>query len=122
VIAGGLSILLSSIPHALLGWPPAAARLQDAGVDADAIAGIAVGWYFGSVAMIALGAAALVSAPQVSTARWAWRVPLAIGLVYGSFGIAALALRSLRPQFVLFVASGALLVAGSLVGRRSADR
>jgi hypothetical protein len=119
VILGGLSILLSSIPHALLGWPPIAQELRAAGVDADSIAGLAVGWYFGSAAMVALGVAALTCAPHVSAARWAWRAPLAIGLVYGAFGVAAIALRSPLPQFLLFVASGALLVIGSLLGRRS---
>jgi hypothetical protein len=89
-------------------------------VDADLIAGLAVGWYFGSAAMVALGAAAIVSAPHVSTARWAWRVPLAIGLVYGGFGVAAIAFRAPRPQFFLFVISGALLVVGAAMGRRTA--
>jgi hypothetical protein len=122
VLVGGVSILLSSIPHALLAWPPAVERLQAAGVEADVIAGLAVGWYFGSVAMVALGGAALACAPHVATARFAWRVPLWIGLVYGAFGAAAVAGRGARPQFFLFVASGALLVAGALIGRRAAER
>ncbi len=88
-IVGGVLLVVSAVPHALLGWPPAAEQLMAAGVEAELIGGLAIGWYFGSAAMLGLGGAVLLSAPYVSTHHWVWRVPCCIGAVYLSFGVAS---------------------------------
>ncbi len=120
-IVGGVLLVLSAVPHALLGWPPAAEQLLAAGVEAELIGGLALGWYFGSAAMLALGGAVLLSAPYVSAHHLVWRVPCCIGAVYLSFGVGALLSRSLDPHFLLWVVIGALLVIGSLWARPAAS-
>lgn len=122
VSVGGVLILVSALPHALLGWPAIHERLDALSAGRDLIDGIAVAWHFGSAAMLALGAAVLVAVPELSSSRWAWRLPLYVGLVYLAFGVGAFSYRSMHPRFLVFVGIGALLVLGSLGARKEVPK
>jgi len=119
VLGGTLSILLA-FPHALLGWPSIANTLLSAGVDSDAIAGISVGWYFGSLSMLASGAVVLVASTSTAAHRWAFFAVLLIGLSYVAFGLATILYRGAKPQFFAFVATGAIIAIGAISSRRGA--
>jgi hypothetical protein len=113
-------VLLAAVPHALLGWPAIAAELRSAGVDPELVAGLAVGWWFGSAAMAALGIVVLVAAPEVARSAWAFRAVLAVGTCYLVFGLAALAYRFPHLHFLGFVALGAWILAAAVRTRRRA--
>jgi len=109
-IVGGF-LLLSSLAHALLGWPPIRAELEQAGVDGNLIGAIAVGWYFGSVAMAAFGVIVLLSWREMGHQTGMGRAAAAtVSVTYLVFGVLALLLRSLNPHFIIaFVLPGLLL-------------
>lgn len=92
---GGILMLASSVPHALLGWPASADKLLASGVDPDLVAGLAVGWYFGSAAMLAMGGVVL---------------------------LAAISYRSFNPPLFSFAVIGALLLLSSVMARGAPDQ
>lgn len=118
IAVGGVLSIVLAFPHALLGWPAIAGELVRSGVDPDRVAGIAVGWHFGSVAMTALGLVLLAAARSVPTSAWAFRATLAVGAAYVAFGVGAVLYRSPRPQFLAFVVLGALILGGALRARK----
>lgn len=110
----GVLLLLSALAHALAGWPPIARDLLASGVPTELIAGLRVGWYFGSAAMLAFAAIALHGAYAV------WReqpAPLSalrlIGLTYLGFGLAAFVYRDFNSHFLTFMVLGVLLLAAA---------
>jgi hypothetical protein len=115
-LGGALGVLLA-LPHAFLGWPPIADTLLAAGIDPDLVAGISVGWYFGSLSMVASGAVVLVASTSIATHRWAFAAVLLVGLSYVVFGLAALLYRGAKPQFAVFLAVGAVMAIGAIAGR-----
>ena len=119
ILGGTLSVLLAG-PHAFLGWPSIAEGLVAARVDPDLVAGISVGWYFGSLSMVALGSVVLLVAHAARTDLWAFRAALVVGLAYVAFGVAALLYRSPRPQFGAFLVTGILIAGGAVRARRAA--
>ena len=116
---GGILMVLSAIPHALLGWPPFASELRSAGLSPDLIAGLATGWYFGSAAMVALGLAVLVSARHLSSSRPAYLATLSVGVVYLAFGAAASVARFPKPQPLMFLALGLLITFAAISAQRA---
>jgi hypothetical protein len=68
-VAAGVLLLLSSAAHALLGWPQFGAALADAGLDGQTVGALAVGWYFGSVSMLAFGVIVLAAAVDAARGR-----------------------------------------------------
>jgi len=90
-----------------MGWPQAAAMLQPFALPEDLLAGLAVGWYFGSACMLCFAGI---------TAQATWRVRRGmstpalwpLGLLYLAFGTAAFVLRNMDPHFLLFILTGAL--------------
>jgi hypothetical protein len=103
----GAFMVLSAVAHAVAGWPPMRLRLERLGADADLVAGLAAGWYFGSVAMAAFGVIVLLAGWRLrrgdESGLAAVRVIAASYVLFG--GIALLAL-GLNPFFLLFVATG----------------
>lgn len=109
VLAGAL-LLASAIAHAFLGWPPFAEALSAAGVDGGLAGGLAVGWYYGSAAMLAFGMIVLLAALAVLRGRMVSLVPVrVIAVVYVAFGVSAFVARDMNPHFLLFVATGVLV-------------
>lgn len=107
---------LSALPHSLAGWPALATQLQEAGVAADLVTGLSIGWHFGGAAMLVCGAL-VVHAFLPRTAPGA-PAPLAVGLAYLAFGAWALAVTGGDPFFAVFLVPGTLAVAAGWVDRR----
>ena len=104
-VLGGVLLLASGLAHAFLGWPPLGAALAEAGVGEELAGALAVGWLFGSMAMIVFGLVVLrIALRDVDpcTVRF-------IALGYLVFGVAAWLARDLNPHFLLFVGIGVLL-------------
>ena len=104
-IAGGALLVVSALAHAFLGWPALHAALAEAGAGDDLAGALAVGWYFGSMAMMVFGLIVLriaIRDADTCTVRF-----IAVG--YLVFGLAAWLSRDLNPHFLLFVAIGVLL-------------
>ena len=115
VILGLLAALLliaSAFAHAFLGWPPFQSILEQAGVDADAIAALEVGWYFGSLAMLAFGAIVFLAAARAIRGERAATGSLwIIGGAYTAYGAVAYVASDFNPHFLLFVVTGLLVAA-----------
>jgi hypothetical protein len=110
----GLLLVLSSVAHAGLGWPAMRGELSKVSASPDLMASMAIGWYFGSVAMAAFGAIALTAGlgRRGSGGRVFW-ASLVVGLAYGGFGLATYAIYR-ESHFLGFVAIGPLAVVGSV--------
>lgn len=104
-IAGGVILVLSAVAHAFLGWPAMAAALAEVGAGADLVGALAVGWYFGSTAMLVFGLIVLRIALRAGE-RCAVRF---IAFGYLVFGVAAFLVRDLNPHFLLFIGTGLVL-------------
>ena len=104
-IAGGVLLLLSGLAHAFLGWPAMSAALGDVAAGEELAGALAVGWLFGSMAMLVFGLIVLriaIREVDACTVRF-------IALGYLVFGVAAWLARDLNPHFLLFIGIGALL-------------
>ncbi len=112
-LLGSLAALLlaaSAFAHALLGWPPFQSILDQAGVDADVTAALKVGWYFGSLAMLAFGAIVFLAAVRAIRGERAATGSLwIIGWAYTVYGLVAYVARDFNPHFLLFVVTGLLV-------------
>jgi len=109
-IAAGALLALSSLAHAFLGWPALRPALQAAQVDERLIGALAVGWYFGSVAMLVFGVIVLQAALRAARGHQVETAPVrAIAVAYVLFGLTAFVCRGLNPHFLFFVACGALV-------------
>ncbi len=109
-IAGGTLLVLSALAHAYFGWPAMAEALDDAAAGEDLVAALAVGWYFGSMAMLVFGLIVLriaIRDADTCSARF-----IAVG--YLVFGVAAWLARDLNPHFLVFVTIGVLLAVFAL--------
>ena len=117
LLAGGLMVL-SSIAHSVLGWPAQRSELRNAGAQEDLIGGLAVGWHFGSAAMLTFGAIVLVGGLKLRKGDLSGVVPVQIiAACYVLFGLAALFYQKLNPHFV---GSLSCLLAGlPVLGRRT---
>ncbi len=114
-ILGFLAALLlvaSAFAHALVGWPPFQSVLQEAGVDADVTAALEVGWYFGSLAMLAFGGIVFLAAARaIRGERVANSSLWIIGSAYTLYGAVVYVARDFNPHFLLFVVTGLLVAA-----------
>ncbi len=104
-ILSGALLILSALAHALLGWPAMSAALVEVGAGEDLSGALAVGWYFGSMAMLVFGLIVL----GITIRRRDPRAVRFIALGYLAFGLTAWLARDLSPHFLLFIATGMLL-------------
>jgi hypothetical protein len=109
LLATGVLLVASALAHAFLGWPPIRQALGEGGVDPELVLGLAVGWLYGSAAMLTFGVLTLMSwrAVRHGTINAA-RVMWPIAGMYLLFGAAAYLNTSFEPQFLGFIAIGAL--------------
>jgi len=113
-IVAGLVLIASSAAHSLLGWPQLRARLVATNAPADLITGLAVGWHFSGVSMLAFGVLVLWTFTGRGPERLVSLVPArVIALVYVAFGVAALAVSGMDPFFLIFVVPGLMLLAAA---------
>jgi hypothetical protein len=117
-LIGSTIMLLSSIPHSLLGWPAQRAVLVQARVPADTIRGLSIGWYFGGLAIAVFGLIAAVSFLQVLRGHAPhMRATTIIALAYTGFGIWAWFVTR-EPFSLVFIVPGMLVLTGSTGHRR----
>jgi hypothetical protein len=116
-LAGAVLMLVSCIPHSLLGWPAQRHVLERSAVPADTILGLAVGWYFGGLAIAVFGLIAALSFIQVLRGHAPhMRATSIIGLAYMGFGVWAWFVT--RQSFALvFIVPGLLVLTGSMAQR-----
>jgi hypothetical protein len=117
-VVGAMMLIASSAAHSLLGWPSLRGRLTAASVPADLLAGLAMGWHFGGVAMLALGVIALWAAAE-RRSRAANFALAVIGAAYLAFGMGAAATLGWDPFQLIFLIPGALLAAAAALRPRA---
>lgn len=116
---GAVLLVASAAAHAFLGWPPFAADLREGGIEPDHITGLAIGWYFGSVAMVGFGLITAHAARELYCGRETGVPALgAIGLGYVAYGAVAFAATMHNPHFLGFIAIGLILLAAARPPRR----
>jgi hypothetical protein len=107
--AAALMLILSAGAHSLLGGPRVEAELRAAGVTPELLLRMRVGWQFGGLAMLALGAMLLVLFVRRLRGE---RVPVFPAVItaaaYLLFGGWALWISG-NPFFFIFIVPGALL-------------
>lgn len=103
-------LVASAAAHAFLGWPQFKAFFESAGLNAGIIAALSIGWYFGSVSMLAFGVIVLQQAIRRLRGQPIQPGPLwTISAVYLLFGTAAYVARDFKPHFLIFVGTGVLV-------------
>ena len=109
VLSAGALMVLSSAAHAFLGWPPLRGDLKSAGVAESLMGALAVGWYFGSVAMLAFGAITLRSGLLLRRGDRSGVTPVRIiAACYVVFGVITFVSRNFNPHFLVFIVTGLL--------------
>lgn len=109
-LVAGCALLLSAIPHAFMGWPSFEPVLAAASVDVEAVAGLRIGWIYGSFSMAGLGIIVVLAA-------WSsWRHatppgsgPVVVAIATLAFGLWAYLGHGMHPHFLLFIAQGLLV-------------
>lgn len=116
-LVGSVVMLLSSIPHSLMGWPAQRQILLQSRVPAEAITGLSIGWYFGGAAIAVFGLIALVSFLQVLRGHAPhMRATRIIGVAYTAFGLWAWFITG-EPFALVFIGPGLLVLTGALAQR-----
>ena len=104
-VAAGALLIFSAFAHGVIGWPAMAEALDDEAVAYELVGALAVGWLFGTMAMVVFGLIVL----QIAL-RDGDPCPVRfVALGYLVFGLAAWLARDLEPHFLIFVATGVLL-------------
>ena len=110
-IIGGAVIAVSSALHGLLGWPAMAGELARIQASPDLVGGLRVGWYFGSVAMLAFGLVAIVTFAARMRGQPASLAPVVIvAVAYLAFGLWALVASDMNPFFLIFIVPALMLL------------
>lgn len=108
-LVGSVMLLLSSVAHSVLGWPELRAPLEALRAPEDLIAGLAIGWYFGGLAMLVFGLIAVdVFRRALRGEAVSLTAPLLIAVAYLAFGGWAIATTG-DPFFMVFIVPGVLL-------------
>ncbi len=109
-VSAGVVLLLGGLAHGFFGWPPLRSALVAAGVDPQVVGALAVGWYFGSAAMLAFGVVLLQSAWRVHRGNQTAADPArTVAITYVVFGAVAFVARDFNPHFLFFVLTGLLV-------------
>jgi hypothetical protein len=110
-LVAGAFMVASALTHGLGGWPGLRAGLVRAGVEPTLVQSLCVGWWFGSAAMAALGAIVIVQALNALSGRPVSRAAAAVvATTYVVFGIWAFVYRDMNPFFLMFIATGLLVL------------
>ena len=113
-IIAGVILVASSAAHSLLGWPRLRGELAAFGAPVDLVTGLAIGWHFAGVAMLAFGCIVLWLFVDLLRGRSVDLGPaLLIALVYVGYGIWALVVSGVDPFFLIFIVPGLMLLAAS---------
>lgn len=113
-LIGSVLMLVSCIPHSLLGWPSQRQVLERSNVPADTILGLSLGWHFGGLAIAVFGLIASISFVQVLRGHAPhMRATTIIGAAYAAFGVWGWWLTR-EPFALVFIVPGLLVLVGSL--------
>jgi hypothetical protein len=113
-LIAGVILVLSSFAHSLLGWPQVRFRLDQAQAPADLITGLAIGWHFAGVAMLAFGVIVILLFTSLMKGRTVAILPaLLIAVCYLAFGVWALVASNMDPFFLIFIIPGSMLLFAS---------
>jgi hypothetical protein len=111
----GILIIASAFAHALAGWPRIYPALVASSLPADLIGGLATGWYFGSVSMLAFGLITFLTGVSSLRSGTVSAIPLKlISLTFAAFGIFAFISQGYAPHFLIFIIMGLLVGISSL--------
>jgi hypothetical protein len=114
VLTASVILIASSGAHSMLGWPSVRAKLVAANAPADLIPGLAMGWHFAGVSMLAFGILTLWML-RVS-GRTTIRLPLLVtAAAYLLFGLGCVVSIGWDPFLLTFLVPGALLGAGAFL-------
>ena len=114
-LIGGAILILSAFAHAILGWKAMSEQLAHTNAPPDLVRGLQVGWVFGGVVMLVLGALCVATflkrfrGQTVSTFA-----PVLISIAYLAFGAWAMVTTGGDPFFMIFIVPAVLLVIASL--------
>jgi hypothetical protein len=114
----GVMFLASSAAHSLLGWKAMSGELAKTTAPPDLVRGLAIGWHFAGIAMLAFGCIVLLTFNDLLRGRTvSLRPAVIIAVAYLAFGTYALA--TTREPFFLFtfLLPGLLLLVAA-AGRR----
>ena len=104
----GLLMLASAAAHSVLGWRGMSQALASIQAPSDLTSGLATGWRWGSVAMVAFGLIVLLGAVRLRRGDTSLNTPvLIIAAFYFMFGVGAIVALG-EAFFLLFVAKGLL--------------
>jgi len=119
-LLAGIIMVLSSAAHSFLGWKQFQSALEGLQAPPDLIFGLAIGWYFGGIAIFTFGCIAIAVCASFLRGRAVSLLPTAlIAIAYTVFGIGALAV-SRNPFFFIFIVPGLMLAFASLPARAAA--
>ena len=122
-LLSGLLIVGAAFAHALAGWPQLQAALRSAGAPEDLVRGLAIGWYWGSTSMFAMGLIAILTGRSGLRSGRASRTSIGVvSLAFALFGVMAFLGAGLAPHFLLFVFLGLMLGIAALPLRSEDDR
>ena len=114
-IVAGAILILSSAAHSLLGWKQLRKDLTNVQAPSDLVLGVAVGWHFGGVAMLAFGCIVISLFLKRLRGENVSSFPaFVVALAYLSFGAWALKASHLNPFFFVFIVPGVLLAIAAL--------
>ena len=109
-------VFASALAHGIYGWSAVREALSTYAVHSDIMGALAVGWYFGSAAMLTFACVILRDAVRQlgrksvdSGTLWI------IALAYVLFGAIAFIAREFNPHFLLFIVTGILVGAFSFL-------
>ena len=106
----GILLFLSSLAHAFLGWPNLYVELTSTHVSDKIIGALAIGWYFGSVAMATFGIIVLLAGHKMLKGNPFSSAPIyIISFAYFLFGFVAFIARDFNPHFLFFIVMGILV-------------
>lgn len=113
-ILAAIVLAASSAMHSLMGWPALRAKLVAAQVPADLLPGLAMGWHFGGVMMLAAAALALLPWLAARRGRDASPAPwIIVGLAYLGFTVVAVRLVGADGFLLIFLVPALLLLAAA---------
>ena len=114
IIAGAI-LILSSAAHSFLGWKQMRMALAKVQAPSDLVLGVAVGWHFAGVTMLAFGCIVISLFLRRLRGENVSSFPaLVVALAYLGFGAWALKASHLNPFFFVFIVPGVLLAIAAL--------
>ena len=109
VVAAGIVMVLSSAAHSLMGWPAMRAGLEKAAAPEELVGGLAAGWFFGGMAMLAFGVINVWFGLRLARGDRSGVPAIAvISTAYIVFGLCGYVLRDFNSHFLFFMLTGVL--------------